>query len=478
MLYIIIPILFFSCQYLVKCDTDLNNANIEDSCNQVLSSQMVEEIDNYAHIVNNIINVAINGSFKGKTWDELDKFIVEFGARFTGTENLERSIDYVLQRSEELGLHNVHGEKVKVPRWIRGQETATLLSPWKKDIKILGLGYSVSTPPEGIIAEAIIVKTLEELKARSSEVSGKIVIYNQEYLSFEYSSEYSWVGATEAAKFGAVATLIRSVTPFSIYTPHAFIIGYNDSIPKIPAASITVEDVNLLSRMVARGKNITIKLVMQEQRLPDIESRNVVAEIAGTSRPNKVVVVSGHIDSWDVGQGAMDDGGGAFAAWNSLVLLKTLNLQPKRTIRAIMWTGHEMGIIGAENYIKEHKSEENDLQLVMESDTGTFLPLGWEVTGSPEVICVLKRITKLMSSMTPLGVRSPFVAPDIWNWVQAGVPGASLWNQNERYIWFHHSEGDTMDVEKPENLDMATALFAATAYIVADMSLDLPHSKT
>ncbi|KAK0079634.1 hypothetical protein PV325_001001 [Microctonus aethiopoides] len=459
--------------------------NLDSTCDAILSRETIEEIDNYKSIVNKIVNATVEGTFRGRTWNELADFVDEFGPRFAGTENLENAIKYVIKKSKKFGLENVHGEVAPIPHWIRGNESVTLLSPRKKDIKMLGLGYSVSTPIGGITADGIVVKSFDELKSRANEVPGKIVIYNQEYVSYEDTVIYRSKGAVEAAKLGAVATLIRSITPFSIYSPHTGMMSYEKNVTKIPAACITIEDAKLLGRMADRGKIIKLKINMEARQLTDTTSRNVIAEIVGNSQPNKVVVVSGHIDSWDVGQGAMDDGGGAFASWCSVVLLKKLNLRPKRTIRqvqiqhllAIMWTAEEMGIVGAQYYIKQHKKDIKDLQFVMESDIGTFLPLGWEASGSREVICILKRITKLLSSMTPLNVKEPNSGPDIEEWTNAGVPGASLWNKNNRYFWFHHSEGDTMNIESPKNLDMATALFAATAYILADINLDLSQNE-
>ncbi|CAD6235660.1 GSCOCG00007956001-RA-CDS [Cotesia congregata] len=450
-----------------------------DSCDGVLSPDLIKEIDSYQPIVDRIVNEATNGSFKGRTWRDLSDFVDDYGSRFTGTQNLEDAIDHVLLRSREFGLENVHGDVVPVPRWIRGNESATMLSPREKNLRMLGLGYSngTGTSPGGITAEAIVVESFEELKKRASEVPGKIVVYNQKFISYGKTVEYRSRGAIEAAKLGAVATLIRSITPFSIYSPHTGMMSYSESVKKIPAACITVEDAHLLGRLAKRGKKLRINIKMDAHLLKASgRSRNLISEISGSTKPEKVVVVSGHVDSWDVGQGAMDDGGGAFSSWVSVLLLKGLGLQAKRTIRSIMWTAEEMGIIGANYYIKKYRSEEKNLQMVMESDIGTFLPLGWEATGSPEVICILRRITKLLSKMTPLEVKTPHSGPDIENWVNDGVPGASLWNKNERYFWFHHSEGDTMDVEAPDNLDMATALFAATSYIIADINLDLPRN--
>ncbi|XP_076183179.1 carboxypeptidase Q-like [Ptiloglossa arizonensis] len=454
-------------------------ASIEENdinkCN--LSTKLIQEIDSYGPRIESIINETISGPFKGTTWKELSYFVDTFGPRLTGTKVLEKSIDYVLNKSFEFGLENIHGEPVAVPHWVRGQESATLLKPRRKDIALLGLGYSVGTPPEGITKEAIVVNSFKELEERKQEVLGKIVVFNQKYISYDKTVKYRISGATEASKYGAVAALIRSVTPFSLYTPHTGMQRYGPNVIKIPVACITAEDASLLKRMSDRGETIEINLKMEAKNLPDTMSRNVVAEIVGSTMPEKIVVVSGHIDSWDVGQGAMDDGGGAFISWQALRLLKQLNHRPRRTIRMIMWTGEELGIVGAHYYIKSHKVEEKNLQFVMESDLGTFMPLGLEFTGTEQVKCVLERIMRLLSPMGEMKLRNPNGGPDIENWVNAGVPGGSLWTSNEKYFYYHHSNADTMLVENPEALDRGTALFAAVSYLLADLSIDLPHQQ-
>ncbi|KAK2588607.1 hypothetical protein KPH14_006376 [Odynerus spinipes] len=470
---------YFISIWILLIPQSIGNANIEDNeadeCN--LPNNLINEIRAHAPLVRNIINEAISGSFKGRTWQELDNFVDTFGPRLTGTQTLEDSIDYVLNKSVSYGLENVHGEIVKIPHWVRGSESATLLQPWKKNIAILGLGYSVGTPKEGITARAIVVNSFDELKSRANEVPGKIVVYNEKYISYGESVTYRDDGATEAAKLGAVAVLIRSITPESLYTPHTGMMEYRDNVTKIPAACITIEDAALLRRMSDKGRNIVINLKMEAQNLPDKESRNVVAELVGTDKPEGVVVVSGHIDSWDVGEGAMDDGGGAFISWNALQLLKQLGCRPRRTVRMIMWTAEEMGIIGAREYLKAHKAEEKNLQFVMESDLGTFTPLGIEYTGTPLVGCVLKEILRLMSPLGEMNVRTPNLGPDIEYWIQNGVPGGSLWNKNDKYFYYHHTNADTMLLEDPDALDMGTALFAAVSYVLADLSIDLPRHK-
>ncbi|XP_076241534.1 carboxypeptidase Q-like isoform X1 [Calliopsis andreniformis] len=469
-----VKISFFTWLLLIKFVVAVNDTN-NNTC--VLPPNLIQEIDSYAPLVQSIINETLSGSFKSVTWNELADFVDKFGPRLTGTEVLEKSIDYVLNKSVDFGLENVHGEPVTVPHWVRGQESATLLKPRQKDIALLGLGYSVGTPPEGITAEAIVVNSFKELEERQHEVPGKIVVYNQKYVSYDKTVQYRSKGASVASKYGAVAALIRSVTPYSLYTPHTGMQSYAPNVTKIPVACITAEDASLLKRMANRGYTIQINLKMQAKNLPDKVSRNVIAEIVGSTVPNKVVVVSGHIDSWDVGQGAMDDGGGAFISWQAVRLLKQLKYRPRRTIRMIMWTAEELGIIGARHYIKTHKDTEQNLQFVLESDIGTFMPLGLEFTGVEQVKCILERVMKLLSPMGQMKLRSPNQGPDIADWVNAGVPGGSLWTRNDKYFYYHHTNADTMLVENPDALDRGTALFAAVSYVLADLSIDLPRQK-
>ncbi|XP_043793918.1 carboxypeptidase Q-like [Apis laboriosa] len=438
---------------------------------------LLREIDSYEPVVRTIINETLFGSFKGTTWNELAYFTDTFGPRLSGSEVLEYSIDYVLNKSLEYGLENVHGEPVTVPRWIRGKESATLLKPRKKDIALLGLGTSVGTSPEGITAEVIVVNNFDELDKKKNKIAGKIVVFNEKYITYGQTVKYRSKGASKASKYGAVAALIRSITPYSLYTPHTGMQSYDQNVTKIPVACITAEDASLLRRMAERGEVLEINLKMEATNLPPTVSRNVIAELRGSTNPEKVVVVSGHIDSWDVGQGAMDDGGGAFVSWQALKLLKHLNYRPRRTIRLIMWTAEEFGIIGARQYIKNHKEEEKNLQFVMESDLGTFKPLGISFTGTQEVKFILEEILKLFSSMGEMKLQSPNDGPDIDYWVKAGIPGGSLWTQDDKYFYYHHTNADTMLVEDPEALDRGTALFAALSYILADLSIDLPRHK-
>lgn len=448
-----------------------------DKCRLVRSLR--DEIASYRPVVDRVLSyVQDQKGYKGRTWTALSKFTDTFGSRLAGTQNLENSIDFMLNRLRTSDLDNVHAERVVFTGWQRRKEYATLVSPRVKNLAILGLGGSVSTAPEGIRAEVVVVNSFDDLFNKSSQVSGKIVVYNQPYVSYGKTVVYRSMGASVASKYGAVATLIRSITPFSLNTPHAGEQSYSDGVKKIPTACITVEDAELLNRMYNRGSKLEIFLKMDSKFFANATSRNTIAEIKGSTDPDKVVLVSGHLDSWDVGQGAMDDGGGAFISWNSLVVLKNLGLRPKRTIRCLLWTAEEEGYIGAFAYLKGHKSELEKFNLVIESDEGTFQPYGIAFHGSETSACIVAEVAKLFDSINATTMQSSKdnVGSDIEVFENLNIPGLSLLNRNEKYFWYHHTEADTMTVEDPDSLDLNTAMFAVISYIIADLSVELPKS--
>ena len=271
-------------------------------------------------------------------FERLAEMCDTFGPRFSGTDNLEKAIDWSLSEMNRDGLSNVHGEAVMIPKWVRGNESASMVSPWKKELHMLGLGGSIGTPPEGITADVMVVSSFDELEDRSDEAKGKIVLFNVPFTNYGKTVSYRSGGAVAASKVGAVASIIRSVGPYSMNTPHTGNSRYEEGIRKIPHAAITVEDAAMIGRMVNRGQNVTVNLNMEGRYEEDVPSRNAVAEIRGSEYPDEVVVMGGHIDSWDVGQGAMDDGGGCVAAWQAVKLMKDLGLTPRRTVRVVLWT--------------------------------------------------------------------------------------------------------------------------------------------
>ncbi|XP_045437283.1 carboxypeptidase Q isoform X1 [Pipistrellus kuhlii] len=443
-----------------------------------------EEIARYGDVAKAIIDLAVYGKAQNRSYERLALLVDTVGSRLSGSKSLEKAIQIMYQNLKEDGLENVHLEPVKIPHWERGEESAVMLEPRMQKMAILGLGSSIGTPPEGITAEVLVVTSFDELQRRAPEARGKIVVYNQPYANYSTTVKYRTQGAVEAAKVGAVASLIRSVASFSIYSPHTGIQEYQDGVPQIPTACITVEDAEMMSRMVSRGNRIVIQLKMGAKNYPDVDSFNTVAEIIGSKYPEqvghpgdvKVVLVSGHLDSWDVGQGAMDDGGGAFISWEALSLIQDLGLHPKRTLRLVLWTAEEQGGVGALQYYQLHKANISNYSLVMESDAGTFLPSGLQFTGSDKARAIMKEVMRLLQ---PINVTQVFGAgdgTDINFWIQAGVPGASLLDDLYKYFSFHHSHGDTMTAMDPKQMNAAAAVWAVVSYVVADMEEMLPRS--
>jgi carboxypeptidase Q len=280
---------------------------------------------------------------------------------------------------------------------------------------------------------------------------------------------YRGVGASAAAKVGAVASLIRSVATFSMQSPHTGALRYDPAAPKIPAAALSVEDAEMLDRMQQRGQRVTVKLVMNAQMLADAPSRNIVAELRGRELPDEVVVIGGHIDSWDVGQGAMDDGAGSVAAWEAVKLLKTLGITPRRTIRVVLWTNEENGGRGGAGYRDAHRAELAKHFAAIESDNGIFAPRGFRFQGS----AAASKRAALLAQLTRIA-GAPMVAPgdgeaDVEPILREGVPGFALDVDGSRYFWYHHTAADMLNAVKDTDLRRCIAAMAILAYALAEM---------
>jgi len=410
-----------------------------------------------------------------QAFENLTYFVDTFGPRLSGSEALERSIDWLHQQMKEGDLDSAWTQQVMVPHWVRGEESATLLSPRRKYLPMLGLGGSIATPPEGITGEVLVVKSFEDLQQHADEARGKIVLFNAPFTSYGETVQYRVRGAIAAAKAGAVASLIRTVGSYSMQTPHAGVMYYEEGVQKIPHAAITVEDARLLQRFQDRGEAITVNLKMNARTLPDAPSRNVIAEIRGTEHPEQVVVMGGHIDSWDVGQGAMDDAGGCFAAWEALKLIRRLNLKPKRTIRVVMWTNEENGSRGGEGYHDQISAEavQNHV-LAIESDGGVFKPKGFGFSGSDDAFEMVSQIGNLLEPIESGEITRGGGGADIAPLMKSGVPGMGLRVDGTRYFWFHHSEADTIDKLNNDDFKRCVATMAVMAYVAADMPKTLP----
>tara|TARA_Y100000766_G_scaffold167974_1_gene144240 strand:- start:4672 stop:6060 length:1389 start_codon:yes stop_codon:yes gene_type:complete len=408
-------------------------------------------------------------------YDRLGEMLDTFGPRLSGSTNLEQTLEWIKDEMARDGLDNVHGEDVMVPKWVRGKESATMTSPWEKELDILGLGGSVGTGTKGVKGEVLVVSSFDDLKAKSSMAKGKIILYNVPFTTYGETVQYRYRGASEAAKVGGIASLVRSVGPYSMNTPHTGTSAYEDGVKKIPHAAITLEDAAMMGRMSARGMTIKVSLYMEAKSFGDVLSQNVMGEIVGSEYPDEVIVLGGHIDSWDAGQGAHDDGGGCVAAWQAVKLIKDLGLKPKRTIRAVMWTNEENGLRGGEAYRDEHFNQLDNYILAMESDAGVFKPSGFGFTGSDEAFKILQDIGTLLKRIESGVITKGGGGADIGPIMREGVPGMGLKVDGSKYFWYHHTEADTFDKVDKDEFNRCVATMAVMAYVVADMDDRLPR---
>jgi carboxypeptidase Q len=425
-------------------------------------------IDGYRATAGRIIGAALTSD---RAYSRLAHLTDHIGNRLSGSQNLERAIEWAISEMNRDGLDNVRTEKVMVPHWVRGEESLEILTPVPRKLTMLGLGNSIATPTDGITAEAIVVRSFAELERLGERARGKIVVYNVPFTSYGATVAYRLQGASRAARFGAVAALVRSITPVSLQTPHTGAMQYDPNQPRIPVAAITIEAAELLQRMNDRGDRPSLRLKMEAKFLPDAESANVIAELKGSERPDEVVLISGHFDSWDVGQGAHDDGGGCIVAWEAVRLLKELGLRPKRTIRVVLYTNEENGLRGGNAYRDAHRAEVAKHILAIESDSGVYRPEGFGLaaTAPLQVRANLQEIAKLLSGIGADGIAATGGGADIGPMMREGVVGASLDVEGSHYFDIHHTPADTLDKVNPRELALCVATMAVMAYTVADL---------
>jgi len=365
----------------------------------------------------------------------------------------------------------VRTQKVMVPHWVRGAESLEMLAPVPRKLQMLGLGNSVGTPADGITAEVVVVRNFEELDRLGEQVRGKIVLYNAPYVNYGATVEYRVRGASRAARYGAVAALVRSITPVSLQTPHTGAMNYDPAQPKIPTAAVTIEVAEFLQRMNDRGDHPRLRLKMEAKFLPDAESANVIAELKGSEKPDEIILIGGHFDSWDVGQGAHDDGGGSIIAWEAVRLLKELGLKPRRTIRVVLYTNEENGLRGGNAYHDAYRADVATHVLAIESDSGAYRPEGFGLaaTAPLQVRSNMMEIAKLLSGIGADQIAADGGGADIGPMMREGVIGASLDTDGAHYFDIHHTQADTLDKVNPRELALCVATMAVMAYVVADL---------
>lgn len=409
---------------------------------------------------------------------EIAQYLTDhIGPRLSGSENAARAVAWTAGRLREWGF-DVRLQPVTVPRWVRGIETARLVAPAEQDLAVTALGMSVATPAEGITAEVVEAGSYEELEALGEDVKGKIVFYSaamdrelveagRAFDAYSEAVQFRSTGAIEAAKRGAVAVVIRSVASHSLRTPHTGSMRYDDDVPRIPAGALAIEDAELIERLLAEGETVRMHLVLTPRLLPDAESANVIAEIRGSERPDEVVVIGGHLDSWDLATGAIDNASGVAMTMETIRLIRELGVAPRRTIRAVLFMNEENGLRGARAYAAEHPPATHFA--AVESDAGVGDPRGFVTTLEGEE---LERFGEKLALLAPLGANrlesSESVGADTSPLTREGVTGFGVSPDNRLYFAYHHSPADTLDKIDPRHLRENAAAMAVLTWILAN----------
>jgi carboxypeptidase Q len=441
-------------------------APVRPSAQSAPAASAAAWLDPYREPAGRLIGEALASDF---AWQRLAQLGDTYGHRLSGSQALEDAIQWAVQEMKKDGLENVHTEPVKVPHWVRGQESLEIVAPRRHALVMLGLGNSVGTPAEGIEADLLVVRNFQELDAAGERVKGKIVLFNVPFTNYGETVAYRGSGPSRAGALGAVAALVRAVGPPGLRLPHTGALRYADGSPQIPAAAVTTEDADRLQRIFDRGTPTRLRLKMEAKFLPDADSFNVVGEIRGREKPEEVVVIGGHFDSWDVGTGSTDDGGGCVVTWEALRLMKKLNLRPRRTVRVVLWVNEENGGRGGLAYRDRYAKDLANHVMMMESDSGVFRPTGFGFTGSDGSRAKVKEIATLLRGIQADRIGAAGDGADIGPSVEAGkMPSMSL-EVEGNYFLIHHTPADTIDKIDPMDMARASAAIAVMTYVIADM---------
>ena len=469
----LILMMLFTCQIM---STDLWGQTTQIQKNGASSEASIKEA--YSDVANQIIKSARK---ENDSYLKLQELCDDIGNRLSGSESLEKAIVWAQESLKKDGQENVAAEPVTVRKWVRGNESCELIEPRPMKLEMLGLGWSIGTPKEGITAEVIVVDDKEELDSlKDEQINGKIVVFNKAMPQFSetdgagYGStvQYRSNGAKWAAERGGVAALVRSVTAYSLASPHTGAMRYDAQVKKVPAAAITTEAAMMLRRLQDRGKKCVVKLNMEAEDKGEAESANVIGEIIGSEKPEEIVVIGGHIDSWDVGQGAQDDGAGCVAAMEALNIIRKLGLKPKRTIRVVLWTNEENGLAGARSYAARHQKENHVAGI--ESDSGGFRPEGLsiEMKNEDQQEIAFEQLKEVLSLLEPIGAtraKKGSSGADVGELKTLGTACMGLRVDGRLYFNTHHTHADTVDKVRPKELTDCAITLAVAAYVFADM---------
>jgi carboxypeptidase Q len=433
-----------------------------------------------------------------RAYEKLRTLCDRIGNRLSGSEGLEKAVAWAAETMRADGLENVRTEPVMVPKWVRGEGVVLLSVPRFQRLQSLAIGNSVGTQglgestrfadgPNMLVADVVAARDWKDLEALGEKVKGRIVLLHHPMRPYEpgkdvgygESVDYRVNGASRAAKMGAVGVLVCSATARSLGTPHTGTLRYAEDAPKIPAACLSPEDSEMLLRLVEAGETVQVTMHHTCHFEPDVPSANVVGEIRGSEKPEEIVVFGGHLDSWDVGQGAHDDGGPCMAVVEALRLLKSLGLRPRRTIRAVLFVNEENGLRGGKQYAKDHASERHVAAL--EADSGAFRPTGFSTPfPKPEMdpekqarlsrqVARLRDVVALLEAAGAGRLEDGGGGADIGPLEEQGVPQIGLEVDMATYFDIHHTAADTFEKVKRSEIDLCAGVLAAAVYVLADL---------
>jgi hypothetical protein len=423
--------------------------------------------EQYRPVAGKLIDAALADT---EGYNRLAYLCYRIGNRLSGSAALEKAIAWSAEQMKAVGLSNVRVIPVKVPHWVRGSESGRMVAPLDKPLHMLGLGMSVGTPPGGITADVVAVSSFDELARLGREkVQGKIVVYNEPYTGYGQTRMYRSSGASRAAALGAVAALVRSATPLAMQIPHTGEMRYDETQPRIPAAAVSPEDAMMIAHLYADGVAVKVHIEMGARMEPDADSGDVIGEIPGREKPEEIVVIGGHIDSWDVGQGAQDDGASIMACLQALALMKKLGLEPRRTIRVAFWVNEENGGRGGEAYRAFVGDQIKNHVAAIEMDGGAEAPRGFGAGVDTNSLEILKQIGTLLERAGATEITGGGGGSDIGPLIRDGVPGLSERTVGAHYFDWHHTEADTLDKVSPEDFRKNVAALAVMGYVLADM---------
>jgi Zn-dependent M28 family amino/carboxypeptidase len=417
-----------------------------------------------------------------QAYDKLAWLTDRIGNRLSGSTNLDRAIAWASDQLKKDGIEHVWTEEVLVPHWVRNHESGRIVAPSEQRLALLALGGSIATPPGGVTGEVVQVDSLDTLRALGEKARGKIVLLSKEMQrGFNAESGYGALsplrgdGPAEAAKLGATAALVRSLGTATFRLPHTGATKFPDDGPKIPAAAISAEDAMLIGRLLAAGEVVKVQLELGCEMLPDAKSANVLGEIRGREKPDEIVVLGAHLDSWDVGAGAIDDGAGVAMVMETMRILRKLELAPRRTLRAVLFTNEENGLRGGRDYTERHAKEMPLHVAAIETDSGGAPPVAFGVSAGEGGLDVVKEIAKPLAD---LGIKDVFPrggGADIGPMKKYGVPLLGHMPDSTYYFDYHHTEADTLDKVERSALDKNVAALAYLAFSLADAEKPLPR---